>query len=744
MAETTTPLYDPSSLAYNDNQNWRKMPFAIHLRADFDSWNESIYAAFGARSSRYNDNNASSKLFNIEHTTMDPQAMTRFIQHYLDDDAPDIDGDNTVLGKEDGYVDETTRAFQYDFRKQTEGRPSADFMPYSRMFLGSTEIGYNDTINCLPQFNHDDDIAHKRTTWFPDWGNSREITADYHPTENHWISMGRVYLETFHQTQSIMWICAGVPVYNSLLTYYTQAYNKDMSTFAQRGADANILTQLLRVAGSVLMFPFWPLKAFKFAFITLPAFIKGLVQNTPISKYFEFKPTMHAYYQYVNSVLIHLAVNMRIMPTEIQDKTGTADTGIWDLPPMVTGGQNESTAFGAYGYMPYYLTHEFDILTIINRRKDIRDTHASPSIKRTRNRDVLKVVAEQYAGLAEHDNKVKASDGVTITATDYTTAQQEQTQGEEGWIGGSVEAIISTALGLGQFVGFRIDKTTSASESFSNSSSPPEIASTLKSKSSSGIDKYASMMGGQLGGDDGNIFSSFVQGIADIGTSLYNATIGQTAADLVVAGKGYFDIPDIWKESSFSKSYNFDMKLRSPYGDPISVFTNIYIPCMMILCLALPRSVGRNSYTSPFLVQAYCKGQFAIPCGIIESVSINRGGSEHGWTYNWLPTKLELSFSIKDLSPVLHISISSGVIDIISQIFAPNSTLQEYLLTLAGTGLAERRGSKLLNIKRKMKIAMKIFRSRWLNPQFYASLIGNSSIPVIAATISPWTSLPSN
>jgi hypothetical protein len=721
--------YDPGANLYADNVSWRKMPFAIYFRNEVDNWTDTLLIAFGLRKSGQ-DNNANKALFDIEHTNVSSTDLAKYINSYIDD-ANEEDG-NIFF---DQPVSNDTKSYLYDPRKENVESASSG-MPYSKMYLGSTEIGYNDTINCLPQFNHDDDIAHQRTTWFPDWGKGHEsdVARGYIATKQHWISMGRVYLETFQSTQSIMWICAGVPVFNSMLSFYLDSYDEDMSEYAHRGG-MSVGSAIFSTASALLQLPLLPLKALKFVFLELPAKLKAMALNTVISKYFEFKPTMHAYYEYVNSLLIHLAVNLRIIPIDSNNSTG----GFFDVGAAQTGGQQSTTMYTAENIssLPYFLQHDFDILTIINRRLQIRKTSydgAATSLQQVG----ADVDAYYKAELAGDSTKPE------FNTQDQRSSADEYLENTEGkWIGGMTESIIATALGMGQFVGFRIDKTASASESFSNSSSQPEIASTLHSMASQGIERRTKLMEGNLAGDNDNILSQAAQGFVDLAAGIYDKVkglLGMSATDLVVKGKGYFDIPEIWKESSFSKSYSFEMRLRSPYGDPISIFTNIYIPCIMILCLALPRSVGRNSYTSPFLVQAYCRGQFAIPCGLIESVSIDRGGAEHGWTYTWLPTKLSLTFSIKDLSPILHIAIAGGISKI-DAIFATNSSMQEYLLTLAGTTLTERRGSYLLNLKRRWKIALKISRSKWLNKYWYSSLIGNSAIPVVLGALSPWTAI---
>src|SRR5699024_8216171 len=96
-------------------------------------------------------------------------------------------------------------------------------------------------------------------------------------------------------------------------------------------------------------------------------------------------------------------------------------------------------------------------------------------------------------------------------------------------------------------------------------------------------------------------------------------------ASSILTGTIFVDIPEIWQSSSFSKNYSFNITLRAPYGDKVSIFQSIYIPLAMLIALAFPRSGGRNAYGTPFLIRAYSSGMFAIPLGIIDSFSITRG-----------------------------------------------------------------------------------------------------------------------
>ena len=117
---------------------------------------------------------------------------------------------------------------------------------------------------------------------------------------------------------------------------------------------------------------------------------------------------------------------------------------------------------------------------------------------------------------------------------------------------------------------------------------------------------------------------------------------------------GNIILPDVWKDSSYSKSYNIELKLVSPYGTAESIYLHLLVPLFHIMALAYPKQLGRAGYCSPFLVRAFCKGWFNCDMGIVESINVKKG-SQGGWNSDGLPTELDVSISLKDMYSVLAI-----------------------------------------------------------------------------------------
>jgi hypothetical protein len=123
---------------------------------------------------------------------------------------------------------------------------------------------------------------------------------------------------------------------------------------------------------------------------------------------------------------------------------------------------------------------------------------------------------------------------------------------------------------------------------------------------------------------------------------------------------GKLIFPELWSDSSFSRSYDINMKLTTPDCDKLSWFLNICVPLLHLVGLVAPRQAGVNGYVAPFLVRAFYKGMFNCDMGIITSMNINKG-QESAWTKDGLPTIVDVSFSIKDLYSALAISSNQNI-----------------------------------------------------------------------------------
>jgi hypothetical protein len=276
------------------------------------------------------------------------------------------------------------------------------------------------------------------------------------------------------------------------------------------------------------------------------------------------------------------------------------------------------------------------------------------------------------------------------------------------------------------------------SESISNQSGPTGVAQKMNSYAQQQREQYENYGNSWVAKTLGNLAKSPGDALKQIGTELAASLgagfgLGDIGA-VLTQGNGFLDLPDVWKGSSFSKSYSFNIQLRARYGDPVSIFQSIYIPLIMLLAAAMPRSVGNSMYTSPFLVKAYCKGMISVPCGLIESMSITRGKDEFGWSHDHLPTAIDVNIQIKDLTPTFFLSMQDiGLFDT----FTRNDNMMEYLDTLSALGITERLyfWPKAM---RKLTAALLIKRNTIFNSNYWGMRLGRNNVVRLIAACTPF------
>lgn len=201
--------------------------------------------------------------------------------------------------------------------------------------------------------------------------------------------------------------------------------------------------------------------------------------------------------------------------------------------------------------------------------------------------------------------------------------------------------------------GFRLwcEKGTSVSESVDHTYGSSMFEKYLN-QASSGIREMQQLWSQTTGGVVGSQYSSTVQGMdaADDNKSTVDS-IGSVASNLASAtGGATLNIPSIWQDSKFNRSYNIQFKFMSPYGDNASIFAHVIIPFLFILTCALPRQLATSGIMFPYVLQIDAPGWFSTPLGCINSLSFTKGGTD-GFLCNdfGLPLVIEGTIGIGDL-----------------------------------------------------------------------------------------------
>lgn len=238
-------------------------------------------------------------------------------------------------------------------------------------------------------------------------------------------------------------------------------------------------------------------------------------------------------------------------------------------------------------------------------------------------------------------------------------------------------------------VAFFIDSETQISENFSNDTGASQLSSTVN-----GLSDTAREIQFLLGASSGEQLDIMKQQNYDASmetldkfTSKFSKLLPNGLMDklkdgfLTVATGGKMLFPEIWADSQFSKSYDINIKLRTPDADKLSIYLNIFVPLLHLIGLAGAQQLNANSYKSPFLIRAYYKGFFNVDMGIITSLSISKG-DKCKWTLDGLPTQIDISLNLKDLYQMLFLTPDEEIIKSIT-----NTGELDYLSNLCGINI---------------------------------------------------------
>ena len=245
---------------------------------------------------------------------------------------------------------------------------------------------------------------------------------------------------------------------------------------------------------------------------------------------------------------------------------------------------------------------------------------------------------------------------------------------------------------------FYINSNTSVSESFSNDTRESSLVSTVN-----GLSDQAKELQFLLGATTGKEIAALNVDNYESTMSSINAVIDNylngsgvlkglagNATSVLSGGKLIF--PELWSDSDFSRSYDVDIKLRSPDRDPVSLYLNIIVPYIHLIAMTAPRQLDANGYSAPFLVRAFYKGFFNVDMGIITNLSVTRG-KEMSWSDNGVPTEIDISLSIKDLYTSMYISNNKNIGQMVN-----NTALMDYLSNMVGLNLAKPEVSRKLEV----------------------------------------------
>lgn len=246
------------------------------------------------------------------------------------------------------------------------------------------------------------------------------------------------------------------------------------------------------------------------------------------------------------------------------------------------------------------------------------------------------------------------------------------------WNNDVMEQVGAELKGGGQWITFKVNGRDTITDTFSNSTKTPEIASAINSAVATARTLDFSTSGGTTG-----------VGLIDSAVSSVKEFLDGTLDSIALTGllgvvSGYYvDIPEVWDSSSASVGdVTYTLQLRSPYGNDMSLFQDIVVPMAFLLAAACPLAAGKQSHGQPFLVEAYSRGRQTTRLGMFTNLSFTRGVGNMGWRADGRPLAVDVSFTIKDLSTVVAMPL---VMD--PGIFDDDNKYTDYMATLGSATL---------------------------------------------------------
>jgi hypothetical protein len=498
---------------------------------------------------------------------------------------------------------------------------------------------------------------------------------------------GRFMSEAVNDNMQVIQIRCGVPQHNSLNQFFMQFYNPAASRLAKSGRTTGIAFGAGQALAFVTQIVFWPLAGLS----VLSNTYNGLMGKTR-SRYYYLKPTMPLYWATAQNILNSISANNGLIP-RIGGDTSPRLLGSDDYkytkdelaqfariaPDLFSASEPGTIDLFAVATRAQRLARkrELEYQRVLDRTtadifKDIKATLGVPMPAPADKpfstywgqwlNTSMTMAAAGEAGLtnaiaagapAEGETTTVPAPGTTSFTEMVATTQQEASDMSKWW---DAEMNDGSA-----WIGFRVNSTGEVGESFNNTTTQSELLGNINSKSSAARNTRFSLADGNI--SDGMLGKVLGGAISAIGDVVAGYAEQMSISGLaVLGGSAFVDIPDHYDSSDYQASTSsYTIVLNSPYGNPISRLMNIDIPLSCLLAIALPRSTGKASYTSPFLLEYYDKGRAQSRLAIVTGLSVRRGGGNTGWTGDHKPLRIDVTLDIKHLDNILHMPVTSGI-----------------------------------------------------------------------------------
>lgn len=623
-----------------------------------------------------------------------------------------------------------------DFRRRIYTNGLAKF--------SDTTLGGNQAINPAPQACIYSDLNERRVADLASKG------------------MGRWYSEVIDDNAVVVNMRFGVPQFNSLTRFFGSFYNSDASSLARTGRGKGLAFRVGLLAGMVAQIRLMPV-------IGILQFLRFLLSDNPNTKYYYSKPAMAVYWNAVTTICNSIAANMGFVAgmglTEVtaSQRPDIGQPGDWKrLLPDVYNSNGSIDVYKVATRYQRLADARYQVLQKIYEdssdppvlARKVRDMFLDPEMYRVPKGTyaTFSEYYEAYFGQAPHSIDTGTQPGETPAGQELPIEEREalsviqqpmesiETYGRTaaGPTGtqdqGLTDYLMAELRDGAQFVTFKVDNPGTVSESFTSSAKESAIAEKINSMSSSARDLRFNIANGNVAD---NIVTKVIGGAISTVTDILSGVAASFGVSGLasLAGNALVDIPKYWDGSTSNlPRISFTMELRAPYGNDLSRYQNLMVPLSMILAGALPRSTGFQSYTAPFLTELFCRGRMQTRLGMIDSIEITRGTGNVGWTNEGKPLGIDVTFSVIDLSSVMHMPITNGfnLTDVFSgtaiqkYLFSDENTFTDYMAVLSSMGMVDQIYTTR-RLKRNFYRTILNFNS-WTSPAHFANWVTNASV----------------
>lgn len=225
-------------------------------------------------------------------------------------------------------------------------------------------------------------------------------------------------------------------------------------------------------------------------------------------------------------------------------------------------------------------------------------------------------------------------------------------------------SMFEEVAGMNNGISFAFDPMSSISDTLNNSTKDSDLAGMLNGISEKARELEFMLGTGGISLDIVNssdyeaalasvsdgVLSGIRNPLSVISSFISNATHGMNVR-----------FPEVWSDSTLSRSYDIDMKFITPYATQFCKWRYVIVPFLHLFCLAAPQSKDTiMNYSRPFLIKAYSRGYFNVEMGLIDSIQWKRYGEGDMISEDGVPTEIDVSISFHDLYQQLAISLFHG------------------------------------------------------------------------------------